>query len=63
MPWKASDAGRKTSKAKTPKQKREWAHIANGVLAKTGDDAKAIIEANGVIAKQADKRTSHWTGH
>jgi hypothetical protein len=51
MPWTPEDASKKTHRAKTAKQRREWAHIANGVLAKTGNDALAIREANGVLAK------------
>jgi hypothetical protein len=32
--------------------KRQWAHVANGVLAKTGNEGLAVREANGVIAKR-----------
>lgn len=49
MPWTPKDAPSKTSKADTPAKQRQWAHVANGVLAKTADDAKAIREANAVI--------------
>lgn len=52
MPWTARDVAGKTKKATTAKLKREWLHVANGVLAKTGDEARAIREANGVIAGQ-----------
>jgi hypothetical protein len=51
MPWQPTDASKKTHKANTPRLRRMWSHIANGVLAKTGNDAKAIQEANGVIAR------------
>ena len=54
MPWGPEDASKKTHKANTAKKQRQWAHIANGVLAKTGDDAKAIQEANGVIARTSN---------
>ena len=55
MPWTPSDAPRKTKKAKTAKQRRMWRDIANSELAKTGDDAKAIRIANGVLKKRAGK--------
>lgn len=51
MPWGAGDASSKTHKANTPKKQRQWAHIANSELARTGDDATAIKAANGVIAR------------
>ena len=51
MPWSAGDASGKTHKANTPKRRRQWAHVANRVLAETGDEGLAVREANGVIAK------------
>lgn len=55
MPWKPSDAKAKTKKANTPKRQRQWRDVANAVLKKTGDEARAIQTANGVI-KKAQKR-------
>lgn len=55
MPWKSSDAKSKTKKAATPKRQRQWKDVANAVLAKTGDEARAVRTANGVI-KKAKKR-------
>lgn len=55
MPWKPSDASKKTKKAKSPKAKRQWAHVADQVLAKTGDEARAIREANAVIKRRKKK--------
>ena len=52
MPWKASDVSGKTKKAKSAKSKRQWAHVANGVLKKTGNEGRAIREANAVAAKR-----------
>lgn len=52
MPWKPSDASRKTKKAKSPKAKRQWAHVADKVLAKTGDEGRAIREANAVVKRR-----------
>ena len=51
MPWTAADASKKTHKANTPKLRRQWAHVANGELAKTGDDALAIRAANSVVGR------------
>ncbi len=52
MPWKPSDAAKKTKKAKSPKAKRQWRDVANGVLAKTGDEGRAIREANAVVGRR-----------
>ena len=49
MPWTPRDASSKTKKASTPKAKRQWAHVADAVLAKTGDEGRAVREANGVV--------------
>ena len=56
MPWTASDAISKTRKARSPSAKAQWAAIANSVFAKTGDDAKAIRIANGVLKRGPAKR-------
>lgn len=54
MPWSPNDGpARHTKKANTPKKRRQWAHVANAVLAKTGDDARAVREANGVLARSS----------
>ena len=58
MPWTTRDAYRHTKKASTPLLQRQWAHVANSALERTGDDALAIREANSVVAqhKQAPSR-------
>lgn len=56
MPWTPKDAKKKTKKARSPKAQRQWAHVANGVLAKTGDDARAIREANAVVKRRKKRR-------
>ena len=56
MPWTVADVPGKTKKAKTAKQRRQWVDIANSALKRHGDEARAITEANGVIAKEAAKR-------
>jgi hypothetical protein len=52
MPWGSADASKKTKKANTPKLRRQWAHVADEELARTGDDGKAVHIANGVIARE-----------
>ena len=55
MPWTAEDAERHTKKADSPKRQRMWAEIANSVLAETGDDGRAIREANAAVARDYGK--------
>jgi hypothetical protein len=50
MPWKASEAKSFTKKAKSPKAKRQWGHVANSMLARGADDA--IRAANAAVAKR-----------
>lgn len=52
MPWTAADAGRHNKKAKSGKAAAQWSAVANSVLAKTGNDARAVREANAVIARR-----------
>jgi hypothetical protein len=58
VPWTPDDATSHTKKATTEKAKRQWAEIANQVLAQTGDEGRAIREANAVIARAAIKSRS-----
>ena len=55
MPWSTSDVSGKTKKARSPKAKRQWKDIANAVLKKTGNEGRAIREANGVAARMYGK--------
>jgi hypothetical protein len=56
MPWsKGSQAKGHTHKADTPKKQRQWLHIANAVRKQTGSDARAIREANSVVARKKKK--------
>ena len=52
MPWTPSDAKRKTRKASTPKKQRQWSDVANSVLSSTGDEGRAIREANAVVGRK-----------
>jgi len=53
MPWTADDAERHTHKATTPELRELWAQVANECLERTGDEGRAIREANAVIARRA----------
>jgi len=54
MPWTPDDAKRHTYKATTWALKELWAKVANECLERTGDEGRAIREANVVIARQAE---------
>jgi len=54
MPWSPNDAERHTHKATTGELKALWAKVANERLEKTGDEGRAIREANAVVARQAE---------
>jgi hypothetical protein len=52
MPWTPDDGPqRHTRKANTPRKRRQWATVANDVLAKTGDEGRAVRAANAAVAK------------
>jgi hypothetical protein len=57
MPWSPKDASRFTKKAKSPKRKRQWSHIADSMLSRTGDEGAAIRAANSVVKKSQSKRS------
>jgi hypothetical protein len=56
MPWTPNDAERHTHKATTCTPKELWAKVANESLKRTGDESRAIREANAVVARQAETR-------
>jgi hypothetical protein len=56
MPWNPSDAISHTHLATTPARARQWAHISNAILKKTGDEARAIREANAALEKHPSKK-------
>ena len=51
MPWGPGGAARHTKKARSPKRKRQWAHIADSALKRGESEGAAIRMANGVIRK------------
>lgn len=53
--WKASDAKRHTKKANTPCKKRAFAHAANSVLKKTGDEGRAVRAGNAAASRASCK--------
>jgi hypothetical protein len=55
MPWTPDDAERHTHKAITSELKELWAQVANDCLERTGDDGRAIREANAVIARRVER--------
>ena len=54
MPWTPNDAERHTHKATTWELKELWAKVANECLERTGDEGRAIREANAVVARRAE---------
>ena len=58
MPWTAKDAARHTRKARTSKQREQWAAVANAVLKSTDDEGRAVRAANAAVAKSGKKRRS-----
>ena len=64
MPWSPRDAQRHTKKARTPKAKRAFAHAANEVLRRTGNEGRAVRAGNAAAAASArkSKRYSRRSG-
>jgi hypothetical protein len=56
VPWTSNDAERHTKKATTSELQELWAKIANEALERTGDEGRAVREANAVIARQTEAR-------
>jgi hypothetical protein len=55
MPWDPEESRRHTKKASSAVSQRQWSSVANSVLAKTGDEGKAVRIANGVVKKRSKK--------
>lgn len=62
MPWKPSDAAGKTHLADTSRRKRMFSEVANSVLAKTGDDVRAVKAGNAAVHRDHEKPKKHWSG-
>jgi hypothetical protein len=57
MPWTADDAERHTHKATTRELRELWAKVANESLDRTGNEGRAVREANAVVARRAEPRS------
>lgn len=55
MPWTPDEAESHTRKATTQALQELWAQVANEALERTGDEGRAIREANAVVARQVEK--------
>jgi hypothetical protein len=55
MPWGPSDAPRHTKKARTAKQKRQWAHVSNSMLDRGKSEGAAVRAANAVVGRSSKK--------
>ena len=51
MPWGARDATRHTKKARSPKAKRQWSHVANSMLRRGKSEGAAVRAANAVVKR------------
>jgi len=49
-------AGKHTKKTKSPATKKQWISTANAVLAKSGDEGKAVRVANAAVKKHPSKK-------
>jgi hypothetical protein len=56
MPWTSLVAKKHTHKADTVERQQLWSKVANAALAKHGDEARAIREANAVVARTHKKK-------
>ena len=57
VPWTPKQATKHNHSVKSPKRKRQWSSVANSILEKTGDDARAIRGANSAVKKSQSKRS------
>lgn len=55
MPWNERDASRKTKKADTPSERKQWSKVANETLKRTGNEERAARTANAVVARNEKK--------
>jgi hypothetical protein len=62
MPWGPEDAKRHTKKAKSAKAKRQFSHVANSILERTGDEGRAIRGANAAVAKRGKRKRGRARG-
>ncbi len=59
MPWTASDSTRFNKKnTKTDKKRRQFSHVANSILKRTGDEGRAIRGANAAVGRKKKRKSS-----
>jgi hypothetical protein len=58
MPWKPSSARKKTHRAKTKRQQRQWSAVANSMLKRGESEGSAIRAANGVLKRRGKRPRS-----
>ena len=70
MPWttKADVARHNKAAAASPAKRKQFEAVANGVLAKTGDEGLALRTASGVVKNHPARHmhgdgTGHYSGH
>lgn len=56
MPWTSRDATRFTKKARTPKKKRQFSHVANSMLERGYTEGRAIRAANAAVGRKNSRR-------
>ena len=58
MPWKSKADVQRHNKAaaKSPKKRKVWKKVANQVLSKTGNEGRAIREANAVAGRMYGRK-------
>lgn len=54
MPWDAKDAEKHAGHPLSEKGRRQWAHVANSVLERTGEEDRAIAAANEIVKRRRD---------
>ena len=57
MPWTSRDSSMHTKKARSSKEKRQWASVANSMLKRGKSEGAAVRAANAVV-KRGKKRSS-----
>ena len=58
MPWTPKQATKHNHKIKSAKRKKQWSKVANSILARTGDEGRAIRGANSAVKKAGKKKHS-----
>lgn len=57
MPWQPEDAARYTHRVSGAKSSRKWAHVANSVRKRGGDEGAAVRAANASVKGRSKRRS------